>query len=366
MKILHVYSSPSYSGAEAYALDVANAQSTDSLNTVRFLCRNGSQLAERVPREIRVTEPPKFADFDIIILHSTQELKSQWFRILKAKISGASTKVIVYSHIWISHSKQDPLHAILYRLVDEFWCGSTASKSTLERMLPMPANKIRVIRYGRNIESIQAGFLSKEEARHHFDLPLDAIVIGTMARVDRGKGSVELFEACTDLMQANPNLYFLMIGPPTSSDPKAIELDREIDQSLEKMNPQIRARIRKWGRLENGERYLKAFDLFVLATYKENFALTLLDAMLAERPCLATDAGGSPDVVKPHSTGWLFLPASTESLRNILLQALEATNRSKWVEFGRNGRKLIEANYSFPDVIKSIEERLKALTSKPL
>jgi glycosyltransferase involved in cell wall biosynthesis len=363
MRILHIYTSPSFSGAEAYSVDLARLQS--QAHDITYLARAASPLAQHIKSQTSLkltTSPPAFSQFDVIVLHSTQELKSQWIRILKSRFAKKRPKIIVYTHIWISHPKNDPLHAIIYSLVDEIWCSSQGSKAALERLIPISAQKIHVIRYGREIEKLKDSFLSREEARSKLGVPQDALVIGTLGRIDKGKGSVELFEATTDLMQTRPDLHLLLIGPPTSSDPKAIALDQKLSETVESLSPSLKNRITKIGRLDNGSLYLRAFDLFILATYKENFALTLLEAQLAGVPCLATNSGGSPDLVQPLATGWLFLPGSTDSLRQTLLQALSEQDR--WSAYADHAKTRVEADFSFISVLRSIEQRFSELQSE--
>lgn len=371
LRILHIYRSPSYSGAEAYARDLALAQSRG--HEVSFLAQPASPLFAKLEQDTKAVSLRLLSgigdidlrEFDVILLHSMQELRRSWLLLLLAKWRAklarrGAPSVIVYSHIWISHSKRDPLHLVPYAVGDRYWCSSEGSRQAMTRLLPVPKKKFEVIRYGRDFKSLATNMKTRAEARAHFRIPQDAVVVGTMARVDKGKGSVELFEAVTDLMQSRNDLYFLMIGPATASDPKAVMLDQELQNTLEKLSPSVRQRVIKVGALENGASYLKAFDLFVLATYKENFALTLLEAMYAGLPCLATDSGGSPDVIHPFSTGWLFLPESTESLRTALLQALE--QRERWGEYGENSRKLVSQTYDFDRVVRDIENSLLQLS----
>ena len=368
-RILHVYQSPSYSGAEAYALEVATHHA--SSNDVTFLALDQSVLGHRVPASAKSgtmtlsTSPSSldFATFDAIVLHSTQELKHLWPRLAWAKFRARITgkpgpKVFLYSHIWISHSKKDPLHAIPYAVVDEAWASSTQSQKALERFLPLSRERIAVVRYGRDNDGFTRDLLDRTEARKKLGIPEDAIVTGTMARVDKGKGSEELFEAVTKVMKLHKNLHFLMIGPPTNGDPKATDLDRELNLRLENLPTDLRARVHKLGRLEDGSTYLKAFDLFILATYKENFALTLLEALAAKVPCLATNSGGSPDVVRPGETGWLFEPESADSLRATLEDALK--EKGRWAAFGENGHRNVSDGYDFKNVMRTLDARIES------
>lgn len=373
LRILHVYQSRSFSGAEAYALDVATHQAKD--HDVTFLAAAGSPLETRARSNLAKVETVcgrlDLTSFDVVVLHSTQELKRKWLRLAWAKTRARMKrcrvpKVVLYTHIWISHSKRDPLHAVPYSVLDQVWCSSEQSRNELVRYLPVRADAIQVIRYGRDVASFMKRLLSKTEAREKLHIPHGVTVVGTLARVDKGKGSRELFEAVTSLMPTRPDLHLLMIGPPTDGDPKAAELDEELHVEIGKMAPNLRNRIHKIGRLDGGAQYLAAFDLFVLATYKENFALTLLEALCAKLPCLATDTGGSPDVVladtgtaPAHATGWLFKPASTDSLRSTLVTALN--QKEKWHDFGQHGHKLVTDNFDFNHVMKVADQKIRDL-----
>ncbi|CAN5440477.1 glycosyltransferase family 4 protein [soil metagenome] len=369
LRILHAYQSPSFSGAESYALEVASHHAVT--NEVTFLAKADSSLfARATAAKLKVATKIQSLDlnsFDIIILHSTQELRQHWFPIAIAKFKAGLHRrqapvVALYTHIWISHSKRDPIHAIPYSVLDQVWCSSLKAREALLKYLPVRADRIKVVRYGREMARLTSDLLPKAAARERLNLPVDAIVIGTLARVDKGKGSLELFQATTELMKSRADVHLLMIGPPTDGDPNAAKLDAEIDVEISRLTPTIRSRVHKMGRLENGTSYLTAFDLFVLATYKENFALTLLEAMCAEIPCLATDSGGSPDLVRPNSTGWLFQPESAPSLRDALKTALD--QRAKWGEFGANGRTLVSIQYDFARVMMGLEQKMVALVDR--
>jgi glycosyltransferase involved in cell wall biosynthesis len=368
-RILHVYQSPSYSGAEAYARDVA-LWHVKNQNEVVFLAKKESPLFAKLSGDKKELKGSSFHveldernidfhSFDAIILHSTRELKAHWPRLLWARRGGKKPCIVLYSHIWISHSKRDPLHYLFYKLIDQFWASSEASKRNLDKLLPMNRENIRVVRYGRDIEAFEKNLKSRKQAREHLKIPLDAKVVGTMSRVDKGKGSRELFDSAISLLKEYPNLHFLMIGPATASDPKALVLDREFENELEALNsvqPSVRSRVHKVGRLDEGSSYLSAFDLFVLATYKENFALTLLEAQLAGLPCLATNSGGSPDLVVPGKTGWLFEPESKTSLESAVRHAL--SEESKWSAISRESKEQVRQAYRLDRVLNELDRHL--------
>ncbi len=373
-RVLHVYQSPSFSGAEAYAKEVAEYHQRSG-HHVSFLVLSKSPLATKIRGDAviqYIVDSPEQVDwrsFDVIVLHSTQELKNLKWRLAKVRLfsqraqQGAPARrrprIVLYSHIWISHSKRDPLHAIVYSLIDQFWCSSQASKSVLEKHLPIAKEKIKVVRYGRDTNGLITSFLSREEARSRLEIPQRATVFGTIARVDAGKGSRELWNSALTTLRRHPDAHFLMIGPATASDPKAVALDSALDKELKDIrssDPNLGSRITKIGRLDGGTAFLPAFDLFVLATYKENFALTLLEAQLAGVPCLGTNSGGTPDLIHDAITGWLFQSESESDLTEALERAL--LDRHRWPEISSQSRAQILKNYQFTDVMKVADKLL--------
>jgi len=76
------------------------------------------------------------------------------------------------------------------------------------------------------------------------------------------------------------------------------------------------------GNLHEAARFLKAFDVFVLASKSESYGYVLHEAGLAGVPIVATNVGGIPDIVTNHSTGLLVPPDDVSALGKALSLAL--------------------------------------------
>jgi len=68
---------------------------------------------------------------------------------------------------------------------------------------------------------------------------------------------------------------------------------------------------------------LSISDLKLLLSNKESFGLVLLEAMTCEVPCIGTNVGGIPEVIKHNQTGYLVELGDTESAANYAIQLLE-------------------------------------------
>src|SRR5262249_21069171 len=68
---------------------------------------------------------------------------------------------------------------------------------------------------------------------------------------------------------------------------------------------------------------IKGFDLFVMSSVTEGLGTSLLDAMAASRPIVATTAGGIPEIVEDGVNGLLVPPRDAPALAAAIVRALQ-------------------------------------------
>jgi glycosyltransferase involved in cell wall biosynthesis len=67
----------------------------------------------------------------------------------------------------------------------------------------------------------------------------------------------------------------------------------------------------------------KAFDVFVVSSHHEGVCTTLIDAMAAARPSVATAVGGVPEVLADGETGFLVPPGDQTAMARRIVQLLK-------------------------------------------
>lgn len=102
-----------------------------------------------------------------------------------------------------------------------------------------------------------------------------------------------------------------------------------------------------------------AMDIYVLSSHDEGMSNALLEAMAMEKPVIATDVGGTGEVVDDGSTGILVPPRDWLALASAL-RALVA-NPAIWREFGRRGRAKVEQCFSASAMVRHMEQVYTAL-----
>ena len=154
----------------------------------------------------------------------------------------------------------------------------------------------------------------------------DAFLIGNVgALVDKHKGQSYLIKAFNQLQQTLPNIKLLILGEG---------YDREA------LSAMATAGIDMPGYKENVGDYLSAFDCFVFPSLQEGLGSTLLDAMQATLPIIASDVDGIPDIIHHEKNGLLVPPGDSEALA----QAIERLyhERSLARQLADNGHHFAE------------------------
>ncbi len=107
---------------------------------------------------------------------------------------------------------------------------------------------------------------------------------------------------------------------------------------------------------------LASLDVFALSSLREGVPQGVTQALAMERPVVATDVGGVPELVKDNETGLLVPPADSKALARAILELLE--DRKKAERLGKNGRRLVEEKFSQETMIEKVETLYQELLKK--
>jgi len=160
---------------------------------------------------------------------------------------------------------------------------------------------------------------SRAELRRSLHASDQDVVAITVAALAGGKGHRELLDA----MPQNLTLWVAGDGPLRSA--------------LEAAARPLGGRVQFLGFRADIPSLLRAADCFVLATRSEGLGSSILEAMAAGLPVVATRVGGIPEIVAEGRTGILVAPEDPTGLANAL--ARMAGDRGLREEMGRGGRE---------------------------
>jgi len=104
------------------------------------------------------------------------------------------------------------------------------------------------------------------------------------------------------------------------------------------------------GKQKNISDLLSISDLKLLLSNKESFGLVLLEAMTCEVPCIGTNVGGIPEVIKHNQTGYLVELGDIESAANYAIQLLE--NDALLERFSQNAFIYAQQQFNSQKIMK--------------
>jgi len=192
--------------------------------------------------------------------------------------------------------------------------------------------------------------------RAEFGVEADAPVVGTFAHLSVKKGYRELVRAAELVLNHIPRAQFWCFGEG--------RLRQELEDSARAAG--IGDRFRLLGFRRDVPDLMRAVDVMCLPSHREPFGLVYVEAALAERPVIACDAGGAPEIINHGETGLLVPPpvapsaAGFTSAQNVpaLADAILTLfdNRDQAAAMGRRGRELALARFGWPSYLARLRE----------
>ncbi|SFA74164.1 N-acetyl-alpha-D-glucosaminyl L-malate synthase BshA [Lentibacillus halodurans] len=104
------------------------------------------------------------------------------------------------------------------------------------------------------------------------------------------------------------------------------------------------------GKQKNVTDLLSISDLKLLMSEKESFGLVLLEAMSCEVPCIGTNIGGIPEVIKHHESGFIVDLGDTEQAAAYAVELLQ--NEQLLQQFSENALTHVRNLFYSQDIVK--------------
>lgn len=225
------------------------------------------------------------------------------------------------------------------RLTDTFLTVS-AEEAEDARRLGLHPNPVAVPN-GRDPARFGPDAAARAAIRAELGAGEESCVVIAVSRLVRHKGWPELLRA----MQATPRHCVLwVVGDRLPSD-HGEEMEPHFARAAEALGP----RLRRLGYRTDVPRLLAAADLFCLPSHFEGLPMSIIEAMLAGLPVVATDIRGPREQVVQGETGLLVPPMTVEPLAEALTRlaadpplraAMGAAGRARALEHFDEARNL--------------------------
>ncbi len=188
------------------------------------------------------------------------------------------------------------------------------------------------------------------QVRIRYDIPPEVPLVGVFSRLAHWKGQHVLLKALTQVPQA----HALLVGEAAfPGDAAYAETLHETAQA-----PALQGRIHFAGHQSNVPAYMQACDIIAhTSILPEPFGRVVVEGLLAERPMVATDAGGVPEIIHTQQTGVLVPPGDADALAEALRTFMA---RPTWAHtLARRGAADVRVRYGLPRMHAQFAEALR-------
>ncbi len=351
LRILHVSHSAALSGAEQALLRVVGAMDRCRFESIVVLPEDGPLRAQLdsmgietrllrtrwwIPATDRTAEhfgaqldglETRWRDLaDLAAREKAHLIHSNTLVTIEGALAALALGI---PHIWHSRGSfgqgfppafaDDP--PLFFSIVEEI--GSRivcVSNSVFAQTLQYVRNtECRVIPDGFDVDAPAAPIHS--DLRSELDLLRGSRLIACIGGIQRRKGQLDLIEALSLVRRSHPNVVLLLCG----SICEAV-YGNEVQERTTELG--LSASVRLLGFRNDVANIINECELIVHPSYSEGFPLSILEAMAAGKPVVATRCGGSEDMIEDGASGVLVNPAEPKQLAQAICRVLEDPARA--------------------------------------
>lgn len=211
--------------------------------------------------------------------------------------------------------------------------------------LGVPRSKMRLLGNGIDLSRFDRATVARErvnDVRRELGAGPDDVVCGAVGRLVWEKGYAEVFEAAAAVRRRLPQARFVIIGP---SDPD--KADGLTDADLTRAREQ--AGITFLGMRHDLTELYAAMDVYVLASHREGYPRSAMEAAALGLPVVATDIRGCRQVVDHGVTGLLVPPRDAVALAEAITTLVTTSDLRR--QMGRAASEKARANFDQHEVI---------------
>ncbi|MDZ7334589.1 MAG: glycosyltransferase family 4 protein [candidate division KSB1 bacterium] len=284
--------------------------------------------------------------FDIVHTHSS---KPGFLGRIAAKV--AKVPVVIHTvHGFAFHQFSSKFSILLFQFLEKI-AGLATDKLILLNDIDFQYAKSKKLVIERKMTKIYNGIcLEKIDTQiniHHkknsLNLKINHFIVGFVGRLWEQKAPDVFISAIPFILKKISNVIFLIVG------------DGHLRASLEAMAEKlgIRDHLYFLGWRTDVPEILKILDVFVQTSLWEGLSLSILEAMAAAKPVIATDIKGNNELVLNGVTGFLVPPNSPECVADCVIKLLEDKKLAE--RMGTLARKRVEEKFDIKLHVEQIK-----------
>ncbi len=270
--------------------------------------------------------------YKIDLLHA-QTSHAHLTACLVRRVAGRG-KVIVHRRVSFA-PRPHPFNRWKYSMPDTYVAVSRKVADVLVEY-GIPESKVRLVHSAVDLARMDVAPISRAE----LGVPEGVPLLGSAGALVGHKDHATLLDAMPTVLQRFPQARLLIAG------------EGELRSALTAQIARLRLgdAVTLLGRREDAPRIIKTLDVYISSSWSEGLGTSVLEALAAEVPVVATDAGGVFEMVIDGRTGRFVPQRDPAALAEAIVQSLE--DRPKSLEMARNGRAHVLEHFTVQRMVE--------------
>ena len=364
MKILQILTDTNVGGAGIWLLNFLKAFDRESFEAAVVLPR-GAELIPAVKKlGVRVIEADNIADrsFSLGSIGTFMRIMAEekpevihTHACISARIAGRLKNVRIVN---TRHCLEDPKRfpkRFIYRTVNNTLSDAVigVSEAVVHNLIQDGIRERKVHLVYNGIAPLKPISPDKQiNLRRQYGLDAGDVIVGIVARLEPVKNHELFLEAAKFAGIVNPRLRFLIVG--TGS--------RESELKAMAKKSEIAEKIIFTGYIQDVNDIMNIIDIPVITSHKEALSIALIEGMSLAKPCIATDSGGTKEVVY-HGRNGIIVP--NNDAVNLSLAMIDlGQNARKRAALGAEGQKIAREKFGIAEMARQIETIYMEITGR--
>jgi glycosyltransferase involved in cell wall biosynthesis len=277
-----------------------------------------------------------FRRHDVDLVHAHQY--TPFFYAVASRLIGKRPPVLFTEHGRhhpdLRKRKRVIFNRLCLRRADRVVGVGNAVRDALVRNEGIPANRVEVIYNGVDLDRFASVHTQRAEVRRELGLLESDVVVVQTARLHALKDHVTALRAMAKACSRAGCLRLILVGDGPERE--------SIEDQIGSLG--LRQSVVMLGTRGDVDRILSAADMAMLSSVSEGIPVTLIEAMAAGLPVVATNVGGVGEVVDTGRTGLLVAARDDVALADALVQLAKDPELRR--KMGANGTERVRQLFS--------------------
>jgi len=271
---------------------------------------------------------------------------------------GAAAMGTRTTRMWFQHgipSLADPLSWIASVIPASIIFVNSRTTAHAQARLPLGGAELRVVDPGVDVEQFAPSPSPTRPLLTKIGIPASSPVVAMVARFQAWKGQDVLLRAAEQVVRERPDVRFVLVGDTRFG------IEPDFKQQLHALvhSLGLTAHVVFAGFRDDVASLVNEVDIVVHSHRRpEPFGLAVVEAMLLEKPVIASNLGGPAEVIADGRTGMLIPPEDAGALaRAIVTLVADSTKRR---DLGRAARAAVSERFTLKRMISEVESACAA------